>query len=155
MLDKLRIEPVPPGEELKARVFKNGLTAQLYLQRGVFWDAVRDLREQWGITAERGLPPSGENVSGLIFPDTPSKGDFLRLYEEWTAALRRIEQRCVPARFRESAEWRDFISACVLFDPTLEDLETFTRHGDPRYINREMHGAGGERAPMRAMAPLR
>jgi hypothetical protein len=155
VLDKLRTEPDPPGEELKARAFKDGLTAQLYLQRGIFWDAVRELRERRGITAETGLPPSGENVAGLIFPETPSKGDFLRRYDEWTADLRRIEQRCVPARFRESAEWSEFISACVLFDPPLEDLDTFTRHGDLRYINREAHGARGERAPMRAMAPLR
>jgi hypothetical protein len=155
VLDKLRTEPDPPGEELKARAFKDSLTAQLYLQRGVFWDALRDLRERWEITAERGLPPSAENVSGLIFPETPSKGDFFRLYDEWTADLRRIEQRCVPSRFRESAEWREFISACVLFDPPLEDLDTFTRHGDLRYINREAHGARGERAPMRATAPLR
>jgi hypothetical protein len=91
----------------------------------------------------------------LIFPETPSKGDFLRLYDEWTADLRHIEQRCVPARFRESAEWTEFISACVLFDPPLEDLDTFTRHGDLRYIDREDHSARGERAPMRAMAPLR
>src|SRR5687768_3585175 len=59
VLDTLRLEPAPAGEELKARTFKDGLTAQLYLQRGVFWDAVRELRERRGITAERRLPPSG------------------------------------------------------------------------------------------------
>ena len=108
VLDKVRIEPAPPGEELKARAFKDGLTVQLYLQRGVFWDAVRELRERRVITAERRLPPSGENIGGLIVPDTSSDDDFFRLYDEWTADLRHIEQRCVPARFQESAEWRRF-----------------------------------------------
>jgi hypothetical protein len=42
-----------------------------------------------------------------------------------------------------------------LFDPPLEELDTFTRHGDPRYINRETSGSREERAPMSAMAPLR
>jgi hypothetical protein len=69
--------------------------------------------------------------------------------------LKRIEQRCVPARFQGIAEWDEFISACVFFDPPLKELDTFTRRGDLRYINREAHGAREERAPMQAMAPLR
>jgi hypothetical protein len=155
MLEKLPIEPAPVGEELKARVFKDGLTAQLYIQKGVFWDAVRELRERRGITAERRLPPSESNGSGLIAPERSYDDDFLAHMEEWLADLRHIEQRCVPARFQGSAQWSDFISACVYFDPPLEELDTFTRYGDLRYINREAHGTREERAPMRAMAPLR
>ena len=46
--------------------------------------------------------------------------------------------------------------AC-LFDPPLEELDTFTRHGDLRYIESKKSdlNAREERAPMRAMAPLR
>jgi hypothetical protein len=150
-LDQFRLEPAPLGEELKARAFKDGLTAQLYVRRGTFWDAVRDLREQRGITAERRLPPSGDGTSGLIFPRTPSDDDdFFGVYDEWMADLQHIEQRCVPARFRESAEWSYFISACVLCDPPPDGLDTFTRHGDLRF-----HNGRRERVPMQARAPVR
>jgi hypothetical protein len=77
MLEKLPIEPAPVGEELKARVFKDGLTAQLYIQKGVFWDAVRELREQRGITAERRMPPSDDDGSGLVVPERSSSDDFV------------------------------------------------------------------------------
>jgi hypothetical protein len=103
MLEKLPIEPAPVGEELKARAFKDGLTAQLYVQRGMFWDAVRELRERRGITAKKGLPPSGDNVSEFILPERSSGDDFVAQAEEWIADLQRIEQRCVPTRFQGSA----------------------------------------------------
>jgi hypothetical protein len=157
--EEVRIEPAPAGEELKARRFKDGLTAQLYLQRGVFWDAVRELRERRAITAERRLPPFPSDSGALLIPDTSSDDDFVAHMEEWLADLRHIEQRCVPARFQGSAEWDEFICACVYFDPPLEELDTFTRHGDLRYLElnneRDDYGVRRVRAPMRAMAPLR
>ena len=159
VLDKLRNELPPAEEELKARGFKDGLTAQLYLQRGVFWDAIRELRERRGITAKKGLPPSGDNVSEFIPPGRSPGDDFVAYMEEWIADLRHIEQRCVPTRFQASAEWTYFISACVCFDPPLENLDTFTTHGDLRYLDPvvepDAHGVRRVRAPMQAMAPLR
>jgi hypothetical protein len=154
VLGKFHLEPAPPGEELKARAFKDGLTAQLYVQRGEFWDAVRELREQRGITAQRRLPPSGDNIGGLIMPGRAPDEDFFRYLDTWIADLQHIEEQCVPARFRESAEWRDFISACVLCDPPLENLDTFTRHGDKRYYEPDARGPWGERVPMQARAPV-
>jgi len=131
----------------------------LYLQRGVFWDAIRELRERRGITAKKGLPPSGDNVSEFISPRRSPGDDFVTYMEEWIADLKDIEQRCVPTRFQGSAQWRYFISACVCFDPPLEDLDTFTRHGDLRYLDPNVepdaHGVRRVRAPMQAMAPLR
>jgi hypothetical protein len=156
-LEELSLEPAPLGEELKARAFKDGLTAQLYLQRGVFWDAVCELRERRGITPKKRLPPSGDNVSEMISPGRIPGKDFVTRWEEWIADLRHIEQRCVPTRFQGSAEWNYFISACVCFDPPLEDLDTFTRHGDLRYLDRDADARGvrRKRATMQAMAPLR
>ncbi len=49
VLDKLRIEPAPAGEELKARAFKDGLSARLYVQRGMFWDGVPGLELRNGV----------------------------------------------------------------------------------------------------------
>ena len=80
VLEKLRLEPTPLGKELKARALKDGLTVQLSLQRGAFWDAILELRKRRGITAERRLPPSGDNISGLIAPERSLGGhDGLQL----------------------------------------------------------------------------
>src|SRR5215211_3943210 len=100
-LDKVRIEPAPHGEEQKARAFKDGLTAQLYVQKGMFWDAVRELRERRGITVERRLPPSGDNVSGLIFPERVPEDDFFAFIThglQTCSALNNIA--CLPASVR-------------------------------------------------------
>jgi hypothetical protein len=155
MFDKERIESAPPGEELKAQAFKDSLTVQLYLQRGLFWDAVRELRERRGITARKGLPPSGGDISAKFTPGRSPSEDFGTYVREWRADLWQIAQRCVPGRFQDSADWQAFISACVGLDPPLEGLDTFTRHGDLTYLGGDGRGGGRERAPMRARAPLR
>ena len=132
-LDIPRIEPAPAGEELKARALKDSLTVQLYLQRGEFWDAVRELRERREITARKDLPPSGGDISAGFWPGQSPGENFGTYVLEWEADLRQITQRCVPGRFQDSADWRAFISVCVGFDPPLEALDTFTRHGDLTY----------------------
>jgi hypothetical protein len=56
---------------------------------------------------------------------------------------------------QDSAEWEDFISACILFDPPHKQLEEFTQRGDPRYFNPAEPGAKGGRAPLQARASIR
>jgi hypothetical protein len=117
------------------------------------------LREKRGIIAERQMPPSGPEVSGLVFPDDPSeKGqDFFQYYDEWVADLWEVEERCVPARLRDAAEWSHFISVCALFDPPVDQdqLDVFARRGDPTFLDYGRPGGKGDRAPMKAAAPIR
>lgn len=155
-LCRLSVAPLPKGEELKARAFKDDLTVQLFLRKGPFWEAIKAMREKRGIVASTQLPPSGPGISELIFPEThgDEERDFFERYDEWVADLREVKDRCVPARLRDAAEWEAFISACVLCDPPREHLDTFTRHGDPRLLDYEHPGAQGERAPMQARAPV-
>ena len=145
------------GEEAKVRTFKDDLTVQLYLQKGAFWDAVLEVREKWGIVALTQLPPSGPGISGLILPEHAPDGDqeFFRIVDEWIEDIGRVEERCIPARFRDSAEWKDFISACILFDPPEGQFLEFTKHGDPRYLDYARPGGQGDRVPLQARAPLR
>lgn len=152
------LEPAPEGEERKARAFKDSLTVQLFLKNGTFWDAVNDLRMKRGIAASRQVPPSGPEISGLIMADEPGYGqDVFALHDKWVADLREIEERCVPARLRDAAEWKDFISVCVLFDPPKDPnhLDAFARHGDLRFFESGRPGAKGDRVPMKAGAPIR
>ncbi len=144
------------GEEAKVRNFKDDLTAQLHLQKGTFWDAVLEVREKWGIVARTQLPPSGPGISGLILPEHAPDGDedFFRIIREWIDDIERVKDRCIPARFRDSAEWRDFISICILYDPPEGRFDEFTKHGDPRYVDYTRPGGQGDRAPLQARAPL-
>lgn len=131
----------------RALAFKDGLVVQHFMQQGRFWNAVYRLRERRGIVAETDLPPAGPNTSPVIMPETKAEDDFLQEHDRWIKDLKTIEDECIPARYRGSAEWKGFISACVLFDPPRDQLEEFAIHGDPRT---EEH----ETVPLRAMAPV-
>ena len=156
-LYKEPLETAPKGEEKKVRAYKDGLTVQLYLRNGPFWDAVETLRKKRSITAERQMPPSEPKGNDLIMPDEPfTEGqDFFERYDEWLADLQEIEKRCVPARLWGAADWKAFISACVLCDPPedRDQLDVFARYGDLRFFDYDP--GKGDRAPMQAAAPIR
>src|SRR5215213_5417964 len=46
----------------RLRTFKQGLALDLFLRRGAFWELVRRLREERGITANVQLPPNGGRI---------------------------------------------------------------------------------------------
>jgi hypothetical protein len=149
-LKELAPEEDSGGAHYKGRrglAFKDELVVQHFMQRGPFWKAVCRLRERRGIVARTSLPPSGHGISSLIMPKTEREGDFFQERDRWIKDLETIEDECIPARYRDSAEWKGFISACVLFDPPPDQLEEFAVHGDPRSEERET-------VPLRAMAPI-
>lgn len=55
--------------------FTRSLVAQLFAHEGQFWDAIRDLRAEWLLDAERRLPPSTPN---LLYPE-----DLYRPAAKW------------------------------------------------------------------------
>ena len=152
----LTLLPSVEGEENKVRAFKAGLTIQLYVQKGPFWEAVGGMREKRNIVAERRLPPSGPEISGLILPEARYKGqDYFELSDEWCSDIRIVQEHCIPSWLQDSAEWEHFIAACILFDPPHRQLEEFTQHGDPRYFDPTKPGAKGGRVPLQARASIR
>src|SRR5215204_4328985 len=152
----LTLLPSVEGEENKVRAFKDGLTIQLYVQKGPFWEAVSEVREKRDIIAERRLPPSGQEIGGLILPEARyEEQDLFECYDEWRSDIRMVKEHCIPSWLQDSAEWEDFISACILFDPPHKQLEEFTQHGDPRYFDPAKPGAKGGRAPLQARASIR
>jgi hypothetical protein len=122
--------------------FKNELVISLYKQRGPFWEAVKEVRERWSIVAKAERPPTTP-LSTL-----PSPGDFLLLpegapdyyaaYEEWHnfssrwhLDIFRIQQQTMPEKYGGEdwwPQWRNFLSACVLYDPPREDLLAFAAY---------------------------
>jgi hypothetical protein len=113
----------------KVRRFKRELTAQLFLRRGSFWDAVSKMRQRWNIVPEERVP------------DLPKISLFPRQlpedrYGEWLGDLASIEREVVPEgmRRRTGHWWSRFLSACVLYDPPELELLAFAAYGDPQPV---------------------
>jgi hypothetical protein len=142
--------------EPSARRFKNGLVAELFTQNGPFWESVRDVRTRWRIKPEKQLPPGGFGVSSTIMPKASPGGETgLDLFDRWRKELKVIEDKVVPVRFRDSAEWEGFISACVLCDPPKDKLFEFATHGDPRIPCSRLEHYEESKLPLKAAAPIR
>lgn len=124
--------------ERRLQTFKNGLTLQLFLQRGPFWDAVRELRQRWQIDASPRIPM---NASGKYFQlpgaqfQKPTKPDSEladpRL-KPWLADLRALHNRVIPLEYEPTRTkhssfvfWLPFLNQCVLFDPPPLMLRAF------------------------------
>lgn len=112
-------------------VLKRELVLQLYLYRGDFWEAVRDVRSRWDIepatsdlpqSLMQTLPPPGLPSE----PPTPPWGEqfiaWFDTYEPWIEDLEGVARGAIPSiyigdRFRP--DWGSFISLCVLFQPSV------------------------------------
>lgn len=128
---------------------KQELVLELLMQRGSFWEAVKELRDRWDIKAEVGLP-----FKRLLIPLSPpelvEQREQIRTEEqrkEWEEAdgrwhddLLSVVLKAVPERFRSIHSttsfyaWYGFVSACVLYDPSDPSetaLREFSEIGGP------------------------
>jgi hypothetical protein len=128
-VDRLRLFDSRATKELE-RLLKDFIL-ELYLEDGSFWEAIHDLRTQWRISPQVGIPP--QEWQRYFHPPGTSKETPLKvrieLSELWERDLRAIRDRFIPDRFKERREhqrrWRDFISRCALFQPPGDDLFGF------------------------------
>lgn len=124
--------------------FKRDMVRQLYLKRGEFWQMIRDMRSHWGITAATALPPGvQEPLLYLKLPKQGPKSDLVRLRvptlypremeilerNQWEFELDDIKAKTVHPRYSQASEWRQFLSACVLYDPPETALVEFGEYG--------------------------
>jgi len=128
---------------------KRELVLQLYLQDGPFWEAVHTVRSRWDIKPVHSFPPQ-PLLQELLPPGLPYQppqpslekeyAAWLDTYERWVADLESIARSDIPPiyigeRFRP--DWGDFISVCVLFqpsvpgDPSAPKLLEFAELGGP------------------------
>jgi hypothetical protein len=112
---------------VKVKRLKRELTAQLFIRRGLFWDAVSEMRERWNVTAQEQLPDRPG------FTLCPEKLPIER-GGEWVGDIVAIEEKAIPEgmRRREGDLWSRFLSACVLYDPPELELLRFAAYGDPQ-----------------------
>ena len=87
----------------RLRTFKQGLVLDLFLRRGAFWESVRGLREERGLTSSVQLPPNGSRTLGgtdtLLPADAPEHPGFrappkekLDFFEFSSRCVRRYRQ---------------------------------------------------------------
>ena len=106
------MDSVPGESDAWRRIerFKGNLAAQLFLQQGSFWEAVRDTRSRLGITPTVGVPPPEYRAEPIKHND-----EALRLYEQ----IPEMHRRWV------SFDWLGFVDMCIDFDPPRDSLEEF------------------------------
>jgi hypothetical protein len=119
--------------EFKLRHLKADLVWQLFSRSGSFWNEVRDMRGRWNIEPETNVPP-GNPIRPAIseeFAYYPSDPDDMEIPEinHWEFELDMIKGRHVPAKFSLASRWREFLSACVLYEPPELGLVQFAECG--------------------------
>lgn len=130
-----------PSSELNRFLdLKQQLVAQLSTRRGLFWDAVREMRARWGIEAEIRIPPAtigAPSPAGTVAQWTEGMqtirddvGRGMRLMDplqQWNAELRTIRDRVIPEKYHRSLSdwWEAVIAKCVFYHPPETSLLEF------------------------------
>jgi hypothetical protein len=131
------VPELPSSALRRLRRLRHELVLQLYLRRDPLWDAIRDVRDRWHISAEVHLP---RRVRGRLSPEkTPNHEDqgyakhAVRWQEEMSAIWAKVDPEPRPPTWDYSdyllqASWEDFLSACVLYDPPEDQLVEFASY---------------------------
>lgn len=164
---------LPSSSSRRLGELRRDLTLQLFLQFGSFYDAVRTLREKWGIVAEAQLPPPIGPRIYLPSDHPPNVAVGQEGYEAWSdyahkfwGDLRSLHDHVVPECYRYAgleysrSGWEKFLAACLCYDPPEVDLLPFVECGgrylqgiiDPR---KEHMFAGRDDAPYMEAPPVK
>jgi hypothetical protein len=132
---------LPSSAGRRLRQLRGDLVVQLFTKRGPFWEAVRDVRVRWCISAKIGLAPS---VVGWLLPDAaPDSGDSKKYWEyahRWLDEMSSLRVRVVSDSRPHASEifdhrvdtsWSNFLAACVLYDPPDDRLVDFASYQEP------------------------
>lgn len=131
----------------RLRRLRGDLVLQLFVRRGPLWEAVREVRDRWNITAKVQLPPP---VVGWLLPEGAPECDhskeyweYVRQWDEEMSAIRvKVASKpCVTTDdffdYELKMSWTHFLSACVLCDPPDDQLIEFASYGNlqPTYLS--------------------
>ncbi len=157
---------LPSSGEDRVRQAKRRLVLELFRQRGLAWDRIREVRERWGIEASTQMPPpnSGQLYTPEFFGPPPEEqfgeqaDQWYATHEEWTADLSTLYNTIVPEEARDSkypsaSGWEVFLSVCVLFDPPETQLEDFAEAIRWKFSN--VRPRGGDRMSAQPIVWLR
>ncbi len=127
--------------ENRINACKQSLVIALVGKKGRFWEAVCDIRQQWGIDATTNVPPPLPNSTWVHTPpgepkyaDVGEDGheEWASFHYRWRQQLAELHGRFVPEDCRiggshiSPVKWEKFLSACVLYDPPDKKLEEST-----------------------------
>jgi hypothetical protein len=127
-------EALPSDVERQLIAVKRGLVEQLYLQRGPFWEAIRDMRSRWGIAAVANVPtvvgaPGPPECAPKAPEEDGDSQEWAAFVGRWNADLMSIRDRTVPKYSHEGVDWWNFLNTCVLYDPPGTELREFAKRG--------------------------
>jgi hypothetical protein len=135
------------GLAVAVKTNRRELVVQLYKQRGPFWEAIRDIRDRWHVTADTRLPKPWPYTD--LYPDAaperswdPESPDYSEesykawdeFLEQWRSDLNSVVDRLVPEKLRiktMSPGWQEFVAACVLYQPPGTELLAFADYAMP------------------------
>jgi hypothetical protein len=141
---------------------KQSLVIALVGKKGRFWNAVCDIRRQWGIHATTSVPaplnhpgsvhkPPGEPKRVNI--DEDGYEEWATFQERWRQQLTELHDGFIPEDCRiggphlSPTVWETFLSACILYDPPAKQLEEYTnRHKFGTLGHRDSKGNRGSRS---------
>jgi hypothetical protein len=144
---------LPSSAERRILEFKCRLVISLHEERGQFWEAVRAIRDRWGVTAPSQLPPG--TTSPRYLPDHPAFARIKRFdfrdkeeYDAWLDSedsneyhvnevrwlndINALHDKVIPEDYCVGGShglslmmWRKFLSGCVVYDPPVPGLVKF------------------------------
>jgi hypothetical protein len=122
----------------RLRRLRHELVLQLYLRREPLWDAIRDVRDRWNISAEVRLPPPVVGHLSLEGPPAHQDRGYVKHAFSWLEEMSAIWAKVDPeprpptsdySDLQLELSWGDFLSACVLYDPPENQLVEFASYG--------------------------
>lgn len=101
---------------------KHDLLVQIVLERGRFWEQIRDLRSRWNINPAVGIPATGDLMT-FFRPQGLDR-------EQWGRELVAIKERIVPrVHYRwVYGWWEEFISTCAFCEPPYCALSEYSAY---------------------------
>jgi hypothetical protein len=122
----------------RLRRLRHELVLQLYLRRDPLWEAIRDVRDRWNISAEVRRPPPA--VGRLLPEKAPNHQDrgYAKYDVSWQEEMSAIWDKVDPephppawdfSDYQLHVSWIGFLSACVLYDPPEDQLVEFASYG--------------------------
>lgn len=116
----------------RVQVLKRDFVESLFLQRGAFFEAVREVRGEWNVAPREVVPCGGERSTYWPVehqpPITTPTNALVEFEERWTGDLRPLEERFVPDGLGGRV-WEEFFGACVFCRPPADRLLDFAEFG--------------------------
>jgi hypothetical protein len=116
---------------------KRDLVAELCRQDGPFWQAIREIRTEWGIQPRTALPSEDDphtvqpidQLSPFFKKGRRNFKEWRKLDKRWHENIASLRTSFVPNLLWMGGGWHEFFGACVMCDPPKNRLLEFAEYG--------------------------